>query len=169
MSNRHENQWLRDRERAANHRARLSGSRTQSEIEAADWSEVGRKYERPLARNVRGNPVRAKHAHKPLPAPKTETANSVSKFLATEPSPPSDEMRYAVPSLKGMTPNREFGLFNHTAEGFSNIVEQCHAKMCSLDNRLSKTLPLPVFMHNCTICIFSRSRVKRARLLPGPE
>lgn len=47
-----------------------------------------------------------------------------------------------------MIPRAEYGLINHTAEGYMNIIEACYHKMESLDSHIARSLPRSVFIHN---------------------
>lgn len=152
MSYRREKQFNRDRERMADYVARKTGYANANEHEAHDWSAGSDKYANPPAVNENGHGVRRSHGRKPFP--KKEKAgpseDPATKYVATEASPPSDELRYNVPTLTGMVPNRDYGLYNHTAEGYLNMLEQSHNKMKALDGRIVDTLPESVYIHNMT-------------------
>lgn len=47
-----------------------------------------------------------------------------------------------------MTPQQDKFLFNHTADGFLNLVEQSYNKLIALDGRLTRRLPFSVYLHN---------------------
>lgn len=153
MSNRKEKQFRRDRDRMANHVARKTGYRDADELEEHDWASGATRYDDPKRVNARGHGIRQGRKPRPSFEQKKEeqpgsSANPETKYVAKEASPPSDELRYSIPTLSNMMPRCNYGLINHTAEGFLNVVEQSHAKMAKIDNRVTRTLPLPVFTHN---------------------
>lgn len=47
-----------------------------------------------------------------------------------------------------MTPEQANFMFNHTADGFLNVVEQSYNKLVALDGRIQRRLPYPVYLHN---------------------
>lgn len=154
MSNRKEKQFRRDRDRMANHVARKAGYSNADELEERDWASGATRYDNPKAVNAKGRGIH--QGNKPRPPFETKKdektgppANPATKYVASEASPPSDDLRYTIPTLSNMMPRCNYGLINHTAEGYLNVIEQSHAKMAKIDNRVSRTLPLPIFTHNC--------------------
>lgn len=49
-----------------------------------------------------------------------------------------------------MTPEQDKYLFNHTSDGFLNVVEQSYNKLVGLDGRIARRLPFTVYLHNMT-------------------
>lgn len=77
-------------------------------------------------------------------APRTEPAPPTT----TTSTPPADVLRFQSPSMGNLIFYHQLTLVNHTAEGFLNLLKCCHTKMLRLDSRISRLLPLPVFIHN---------------------
>lgn len=151
MSSRKEKQFIRDRDRAANFVARKTGFKDADERERHDWSAADR-YADPPALNANGKGIRAgSRPSKPFvkkEAKASQSSDPLTKYVATEASPPSDELRYDIPTLSNMCPVEGAAALSHTGEGFLNVVEQCYAKMCGVDGRIQRTLPLEVMVHN---------------------
>lgn len=151
MNNRREKQFIRDRDRAANFAARKTGFKDADERERHDWS-VSDRYADPPTLSANGKGVRAGYRAPKSSAKKevqtSQPSDPFTKYAATEASPPSDELRYSIPTLSNLNPVKGAAVLSHTAEGFLNVLEQCHAKMCGLDGRIARSLPLAVFVHN---------------------
>lgn len=159
QGSRREKQYIRDRDRMSLFNARKTGGTTIESRNVDDWAEDVRydkpqRYDDPPARTSSGRGRRAfKGGRKSAPPSKeaeTPASSSFNKYRSTTETPPSDELRYDISSLGTMTPQQDKFLFNHTADGFLNVVEQCFNKMVSIDGRITRKLPYAVFLHNMT-------------------
>lgn len=154
---RREKQFVRDRDRMANYNARKTGGTSVDTRRNEDtWADDTRydtaRYEDPPARTSSGRGRRQFRGSKPNPRSVTQerssNQNPLTKYRSTTETPPSDELRYDVASLGVMTPQQDKFVFNHTADGFLNVVEQCYNKLVAIDGRTPRRLPFPVFLHN---------------------
>lgn len=184
---RREKQFIRDRDRKALHSARKTGGTSIETRNVPNWAEdtrydIPNRYDDPPARTASGRGRRAPkrggaQGGRPNTTPSQPVAGP-SSYLSTSETPPSDEPRYNIASLGIMTPEQDKFMFNHTADGFLNVIEQSYNKLVSVDSRIQRRLPFPVYLHNLnqlyyvhmvTIAELSGQQAQWAHKMPSDE
>lgn len=142
------------------HNARKTGATSIETRNVNNWGDEMRyhpqtRYDNPPAWTASGRGQRnfkgrgsSRGASSAVSTPRPAAEAPPTSYRSTTETPPSDELRYDIASLGTMTPEQDKYLFNHTADGFLNVVEQSYNKLVALDARISRRLPFPVYLHN---------------------
>lgn len=86
------------------------------------------------------------------PKPKTDEPD----FTAKKESKPKNEDLYSLAEYQGCIADTRLYVQNIDHASYGNIIVASHRDLCSLDARISRILPFPIYQHYCTTLLHAK-------------